>query len=308
MYKLLLPLFLLFSFIVSAQDINCKVVDSITRKPLAYATIFCQYKSEILYADSGGYFSLPKLLPVNKDSLSKDSLIIDYLGYRRFSVALTQLRDNDLFKLVPVSTELATVVVSNCRRFRKYEIDKRTGGINDYLGPGPEVKIVIIGHYRNNKGKAGYIKQLEFYEGIFNPAVRVPVRLHWYKWDAATNLPGEEITKQNIILYPYTKGWNSFDIPPNSIYFSPKDIVLGLEFIYPVEFEKQFISLSTAGQQGKWLMNMNHRWSLGMETSKDWDHRGFYSINNGAVQAYSNRKNDLYIKPAMKFTIDVCEQ
>ena len=84
--------------------------------------------------------------------------------------------------------------------------------------------------------------------------------------------------------------------------------MLGLEFIYPVEFEKQFISLSTVEQQGRWLMDMNHRWSLGMETSKDWDHRGFYSINNGPVQAYSNRKNDLYIKPALKFTIAVCEQ
>ena len=90
-----------------------------------------------MYADSGGRFSLPGLL-LKKDSLAKDSLIIDYLGYSKYSVALNQLKETDLFKMVPISTELATVVISNCRSFKEYEINKRTGGVNDYRGPGPE--------------------------------------------------------------------------------------------------------------------------------------------------------------------------
>jgi hypothetical protein len=301
MNKLLL-FFILFAGSVSAQEINCKVVDSFTGRPLAYATISYQQAKEVAYSDSSGYFSLPKNL-----TAQNDSLIIQYLGYQKFSIASDKISKNNIFKLVPFSTELATVVVSTCKSFKDYDINKRTGGVNNYIGPGPEIKIIIIGRYLNNKGKSGYVKQLQFYEGIFNASVKVPVRLHWYKWNAAANMPGAEMTKQNIILYPYKKGWNSFDIPENSIYFSAEDIVLGLEFIYPVEFKKQFNSLTTVDRQGKWLMDMNHRWSLGMESSKDSSQRTFCSINNAPIESYNNH-TDLYLKPALKFTIAVCEQ
>ena len=303
MKKLLFGFLLLPFFVIAQQEINCKINDASTGQPLPYATIFCERTKEVMYADSSGDFSFDKTL-----FSSKDSLRVQYLGYNNFLIAIDELHKENILKLTPASSELAPITISNCKHFKEYDINKKTGSINSYLGPGPEIKIIIIGRYLNTKNKGGYVKKIEFYDGIFNSQIKVPVRLHWYEWNAETNMPGVEITKQNIILYPYKKGWNSFTIPENNIYFSSKDIVLGLEFIYPVEYEKQFHSITDIQQKAQWLMDMNHRWSLGMQTSKNENERGFYAINNGLMQGYSIRKNDLYIKPAVKFTVSVCEQ
>jgi hypothetical protein len=302
MKKLLMALVLLAATNAVAQQVIFKVVDSATKKPLPYATISFHHQKDILYADSSGQFA------IEKDSVFvTDTISIQYLGYRKLLVTTTALGDTNILELVQAPQELKPVVVTNCRSFKNYVVNKRIGKINNYLGPGPETKIIIIGRYFNNEGKHGYVKELEFYSGSFNKEANVPVRLHWYDWIEEHQMPGQDITTSSIIVYPYQQGWNKFALPKNSLYFSRSGVVLGLEFIYPVEFVQQYTNLVNYDDKSNWLKDMKHRWSLGMQTVTDASQTGFYAVNNGVVQKYNLRKRNSYVKPAIRFTINSCE-
>ena len=136
----------------------------------------------------------------------------------------------------------------------------------------------------------------------------MPVRLHWYKWNEILQQPGDEITSQNILVYPDKKGWNEFEIPENLLLYSKDGIVLGLEFIYPVDFIKQYSSIASATEKIQWLQNMNHRWSLGMKTVTKKTANTFYIINNEKIQPYKNTGENLYLQPAIKFKVQVCKK
>lgn len=301
MNKLFGLLLLVFtSIVVKAQQISGKVVDASTNKPLSYATVTFNKKKNLLYTDSTGRFTIAK------DSLpAKDSLYIEYLGYKKLAIAVEKLLADNIFRLGQQSTELAPVTVANCRQYRDIVVNKRAGRIVDYVGPGPETKFIIMGRYSYKDNIGGYIKTLEIYAGKFNEAVHVPVRIHWYEWDSTTQMPGKELTTSSIIVYPYSKGWNSFSLPYNTIYVD-RSIVLGLEFIYPVEYVLQYNAAKTDEQKAQWLMDMTNRWSVGIQTTKYADEAGFYLVNNLPVIKYNSRGRDLYIKPAIKFTISVC--
>jgi hypothetical protein len=296
---------LLLAFIVvnaNAQRVAGKVVDAITNKPLGYATIIFNHQKNILYTDSTGKFS------ILKDSLpSKDSIYIEYLGYKKLAIAVERLTEDNFFRLGQLSQELAPVVVANCRQFRDYNVNKRVGKINEYIGPGPETKFIIIGRYTDRDDVLdGYIKTLEIYAGKFTEHVHVPVRIHWYEWDSAKGMPGIELTAGNIIVYPYKKGWNKFALPYNSIYFEHSSIVIGLEFIYPVEYMQQYALLRTDDKKAQWLMDMNNRWSVGIQATTYADETGFYLVNNLPMQKYNSRGRNLYIKPAIRLIVTKC--
>ncbi len=298
----LVILFLLFASVhATAQQINGKVEDATTNKALPYATVLYDFARKVLYTDSLGNFSL------NKDTLDpKDSIYITFLGYKKLGIAVARLSTENVFRMAEESQNLEPVVVSNCRRYKDFSINRRVGKIKEYLGPGPETKFVILGRFLASRDANGYIKQFEIYSGNFSADIHVPVRLRWYDWDSVNNVPGKELTTSNIIVYPYRQGWNSFVLPANSIYFSDGDIVIGLEFIYPVEYVKQYKSLTTIDQKSQWLMNMNNRWSIGIQTTNDANQTGFYQVNNFSIRKYNSRGRGLYIKPAVRFIVTKC--
>lgn len=288
---------------VHAQQITGKVLDATTNKPLGYATVIYNQQKNILYTDSTGSFLL------NKDSLnSKDSIYIEFLGYKRLAVAVDKLKTDNTFRLGQQTNQLAPVVVANCTKYRDVTINKRVGRITDYIGPGPETKFIILGRYSSGDEVNGYIKTIDIYAGKFNEGVHVPVRIRWYDWDSTANMPGRELTTASIIVYPYKKGWNSFALPYNTVYVERASIVIGLEFIYPVEYMQQYKTLQNDEQKINWLTDMNNRWSVGIQATKYADDAGFYLVNNLPVQKYNSRGRNLYIKPAIKFTVTECVQ
>ena len=303
MKNCLLLILMLITFKCFSQNIRGNVVDSATGRPLPYAAILYNNNKNFLYTDSAGSFVL------NADSLKKtDTLFIEFLGYKPLYVSASSLHANEVIKMVQQASELNPVIVSNCRRMKTYTLNNRTRGIRNYLGPGPETKIIIVGHYLNKKQKAGYIKKISFYDETYSGKVVVPVRLRWYDWNEVTQSPGKELTSTNIIIYPYKKGWNDFTMPANTAYFPVSGIVFGFEFIYPVEFVEQYRMIASTSEKLSWLSNMTHRWSLGMQTSRDEEQNGFFSINNHAFERYNERSDRFYMKPAIKFEISHCEQ
>jgi hypothetical protein len=303
MNKLLVFLLLFAALHTNAQQITGKVVDALTNKPLGYATVLFNNQKSLLYTDSTGKFTL------QKDTLDKkDSIYIQYLGYKRLAIAVERLMADNLFRMGQQQEDLAPVTVTNCRQYKDYMVNKKAGRINEYIGPGPETKFIILGRYidKDDDGVNGYIKQLQIYAGTFNAAIHVPVRIHWYDWDSTNNMPGRELTNTSIIVYPYQKGWNSFGLPANSIYYEAGGIVIGLEFIYPVEYMHQYTSLTSVDEKAQWLMTMANRWSVGIQSSKDADQCGFYLVNNLAMQKYSARGRNLYVKPAIRLVVSKC--
>ena len=170
------------------------------------------------------------------------------------------------------------------------------------------MRIIIITRFTNDENLTGFIKEIEFYSGSFTEKAQVPVRIHWYKWDTTRSIPGEEITNTNIIVYPNHKGWNKFSVPAKTIFYPDEGVVLGLEFIYPVEYKKQYASFVDDKQKIDWLNDMNHRWSLGMQTTARGENGAFFIMNNEAVAAYSKKNDYRYLKPAMRIAIETCKQ
>ena len=302
--KKLLTLVLFFCFhIAHAQNITARVIDASNNRPLGYAIVLYHSQQHVIYTDVSGYFS------INKDSLEKkDSVTVQFVGFQKISIAAVDLKDGLVIKMIPKMQSLQPVIVSNCRKTETYELNKKRGRIKQYIGPGPETKLVIISRYDNITGRVGYINKISILIDEKSPNMQVPVRLRWYQWDVDAKMPGKELTDTNILVYPYQQGWNDFELPAKTIP-CPKDwLVFGLEFIYTPEYKLQFDSLKSATQKIQWLSDMQNRWSLSMQYVKDENESGFYMINNGDVTRYAKKYDRYFIRPALKFVVEVCKE
>ena len=300
--KKLLPVIFIFCFqIIHAQNITATVIDSLNNRPLGYAIVLYNHGQKVVYTDIYGYFSL------QIDSLAgNDSVSVLFIGFRKFSVALTDFKNGLVIKMIPEIQDLQPIVVTNCRKTEEYVLNRKTGRIRQYIGPGPETKLVIMARYDNISGVRGYLTKLRILIDEKSPNMQVPVRLRWYEWNVDGHMPGKELTDTSILVYPYQQGWNDFDIPAKTI-ACPKDwLVFGLEFIYTPEYKNQFDSLKENTEKLKWLSDMQNRWSLSMQYVKDEDDCGFYIVNNGDITRYSKRYDRYFIRPALQFAVEVC--
>ncbi|HRH59259.1 MAG TPA: carboxypeptidase-like regulatory domain-containing protein [Chitinophagaceae bacterium] len=305
MKHLLLASVLLFAIqSLCAQTISVKVVDSSNSKPLAYAIVLYKKMQRVTYTDNNGFFS------IEKDSLlSGDSAVVQYIGYRDVSIAVSLLKNGMVIAMRPAPSTLYPVVVtSGCRKWKDITLNKKTGRIKQYIGPGPETKLIIIARYNNTSGKDGFIKKISVLIDEKSLRLQIPVRLHWYDWDELHNMPGDELTDTSIIVYPYKEGWNDFEIPQGTILCNKDFAVLGLEFIYPPEYKQQFDALQTDKERLRWLNDLENRWSLAMQYTNEVNEGGFYIINNNEPERYGKKYDRYYVRPALKFTITICAE
>ncbi len=286
-----------------AQDVRCKVVDSATAKPLTYATVIYSNNAKITYTDSLGYFLL------EKDSVDvNDHVSIEFLGYDKRSFNIKELMSLKEIRLHQSANVLAPVVVQACKKLTQVVLNKRVGSIKQYVGPGPETRFIIIARYLNNKGRSGYVDNIKILMNETTANFKVPIRFHWYEWDDVQRAPGKELTDTNLVMYANAKGWNGFELPKNKIYFDVDNIVLGIEFIYPVEQIEQFKNLQTAHEKLSWLQNMQNRWSLGLQEGETGDDGSFYIMNNEPIKKYGAPGQKIFHKPAVKFTVTTCRK
>jgi CarboxypepD_reg-like domain len=303
MKKLFPLLLLLFFHAAEAQRISARIVDASNNKGLSYAIVLFDHKQKVTYSNADGFFSL------SKDSIpANDTLLIQYIGFQQLEIRIQQFQNNAEYKLTPQMHTLESVIISSCRNTEEFQLNKNVGRIRQYIGPGPETRLIIIARYNNISGIHGYINRVSILFDEITPNVQVPVRLHWYAWDVDKHMPGKELTDSSILVYPYRKGWNDFDVPPYTIP-APKDwIVFGLEFIYIPAYTDHYDSLKTNSEKLKWLNDMQNRWSLSMEYIKNSDETGFYIVNNGTLGSYSKRYDRYFIRPALRFNITVCRE
>jgi hypothetical protein len=303
MKRLLPVLLLLCSLFAKGQVISSRVVDSVNSKPLAYAIVIYDNKERVTYTDINGYFTL------SADSLKKnDSIIIQYLGYVKQVIRGGNLFTGLTIKMIREEQQLQPVIVSSCPRMETFTLNKKTGHIKQYIGPGPETRLLIMARYYNTSGRNSYLKKISLLLDEKSPNLQIPIRLHWYEWDNDMQMPGKELTDTSIIVYPYKAGWNEFELPDKTIEF-PKDwVVFGFEFIYPPEYAEQYKTLQSGDAKVKWLNDMSHRWSLSMQQVDNSDEGAFYIINNNEMAQYSKKFERYFMRPAAKFTIMFCKE
>ena len=300
-----LVLFLLTgcSFFAKAQVNLPQVIDSFNNKPLAYAIVLYQNKQKVTYTDVNGFFN------ISKDSLKiNDSVIVQYLGYEKYALKSQDIKNGLVIRMVRQEQSLQPIIVSNCPRFEAFTLNKKTGNIKQYIGPGPETRLIIMSRYYNNTGRNAFLKTVSLLFDKKSSNIQIPVRLRWYEWDNDSKMPGKELTDTSIIVYPYKEGWNDFEMPDKTIPF-PKDwVVFGFEFIYPPDYAAQYKELKTDDQRIKWLNDLDHRWSLSMQNVDNADEGAFYILNNNNIAQYSKKFERYYMRPAAKFTILFCKE
>ena len=104
-------LILLFSFLLSSiysnsQELQALVLDSLSQKPVPFASIY-------LKSGSGGVSNEEGRFRLRyKPTKSMDSLFISCMGYKTLSIPISQLKDS-VFYLAPKSIELHSIILSN---------------------------------------------------------------------------------------------------------------------------------------------------------------------------------------------------
>lgn len=106
---------LFFHTTVSSQSVSSKLLDSVTQKPIPYATVQWANKKGAI-TNEEGRFSL--MLP--EDTQPSDSLFISCMGYESLARPLNQFNRPAIY-LVPKAIELSGVIVSN-KQFTAEEI------------------------------------------------------------------------------------------------------------------------------------------------------------------------------------------
>ena len=303
MKKLITVFLLLLGTLAKSQTITAKIIDSVSLRPLSYAIVIYHNNEKVIYSDISGHFTLAL------DSLTtNDNLEIQFLGFRKYHISKSSLYDGIVIKMSPEMQELNPVIVTNCRRFEEFTLNKKTVHIRNYIGPGPETRLVIISRYYNSTGRNSFVNKMSIYIDEKSPNLQIPIRLRWYEWDNEKRMPGKELTDTNIVVFPYKEGWNDFDIPANTINCPKSWVVFGIEFIYPSDYKLQYDTLKSGDDKIKWLSDMQNRWSLGLQYVTEEDEGGFYIVNNGSIQRYNKKYDRYFLRPAIKFTISFCKE
>lgn len=292
---------LILPFLSKGQYINCRVADTETKQPLYYATIYYGSKSAVTFSDSfGKFFVKPGGLK------EKDSVIIEFIGYQTLIVSNKEIVENKTFFLHKTSNILQDLVIKNCNQYEEIKINYKYGKMDSYWTVSPNTRISYLSYYANKEPDEGYITEIKF----FTPATffhkqnfSTPLRIRWYDWDSVKQLPGKELTDTSIIVYAHKNGVNKISIPDKTIFFEQKGIVIGIEFLYPPELEKEYFQFITAKEKSDWTLK--HEWSIGaINTSNDCE--GFIKTEVNSVRKLISAKGG-FLKLAFDFKINVCK-
>ena len=110
---------MLLGTLAKSQTITAKIIDSVSLRPLSYAIVIYHNNEKVIYSDISGHFTLAL------DSLTtNDNLEIQFLGFRKYHISKSSLYDGIVIKMSPEMQELNPVIVTNCRRFEEFTLNK----------------------------------------------------------------------------------------------------------------------------------------------------------------------------------------
>jgi hypothetical protein len=138
-----LALTILCSFNVRAQiNVKAKLLDSIKKTPVIYASIRFNSKSGVISNDNGEFS-----IAINENTTPEDSLVISCLGYKEKKISVTNFRDSIIY-LSSQSIDLSEVLITN----KKYTVEEiiekaKEGLITNYDGSHSKRKLFFRESY-----------------------------------------------------------------------------------------------------------------------------------------------------------------
>ncbi|MBU2997696.1 carboxypeptidase-like regulatory domain-containing protein [Cellulophaga baltica] len=134
-----------------SQNINAKIVDSISQKPIPFATIQWSVDKGIITNDDGEFN-----LIVDKNTQPKDSVYISSMGYTTLGKTFEQLTDSIIY-LSPNTIALNNVIVSNKNYTAEEIIDFVKDNIEgNYNRAFTKKRIFLRQRYYQNMHKTNY--------------------------------------------------------------------------------------------------------------------------------------------------------
>jgi len=209
---------------VSYSQKQIIVIDSISRKPLEYATITNLTKNIGSYCDANGMSS--------KEILKDDIYKFSYIGYKDKIIKGTEIELSPLIELLPIINFLTEVNIKN-NIYENKILTFSTINSRNMIKVKSFVKSEICGKINCfdtiTKFKIISIKVPfnKFYKDF-------PIRLHFYN-STINSVPGESIINENILLGDLSfkkKGtYYEFDLSKYNVIAEASNIFIGFEFI-----------------------------------------------------------------------------
>ena len=125
--------FLLFlaGFFANGQTKIIKVIDSLTKEPIPYATVLFSNNTGVI-TDDNGRFEL-----LEEQSRNNDSIYVSFIGFKTLSRELSSLKDS-LLILSPNPIELNEIVLTN----REYSAEEIVEKIRENISQNYEIQIL----------------------------------------------------------------------------------------------------------------------------------------------------------------------
>jgi hypothetical protein len=271
-----------------------QVKDADTKQLLSFATAEGISKRWGAYSDSAGRLIIPDTVWRTGD------ILFSYVGY---SSSKTRIKDaTTSVYLKKILTETYAIVKS-CPSTKIETIKNYKKSKNHSSGWSAKSEgFIWAGFLPNTTGKHALVSSIDFHVKSFHSKAMfdAPVRLRLYQYDANTGLPGEEITKESILITPKKFGKHTEDLSIYKMYIPIDGVVAGFEMF-------------DAGSRYHYIYHM--KFSDG--TEKDVEMYG-WSLVSAADKAIGFRKfpgrvweknlnvSGSYYAPAVSFSVKVC--
>ncbi len=262
-----------------------RITDKETGISIGYVTISYSKSHTRSYSDTNGVFYINRQMISNEDTVH-----FSHVGYKPMSLAVKNIVQQNIIVLEKAINELQAVEIKVCPNASVVKLNNFRG-INFHFGTGPGIGkgMGLIAVYDNTLQQPGYLQEISYHVAGYSGNLDIPFRLHWYEWDEINNKRGRELTDTNFIVYPKKKRWNKITLPPRMIYVDKK-IVVGFEFLFPAELQKEYWEMQKDDKTWQKWMDKNI-WHLGLVKLKEQPPFG------GKIPA---------LKPALNFKIWVC--
>ena len=254
----------LSSQLLTAQKVNV-ILDSLSRERIAYSSITCEQTGISIMSNAKGEWQV-------LDSLANcKTFTISCAGYEtKFNV-----KAGEFIVLAPRIITLKPVLIGGKEKEIEYNNITK---LNCSFIFDPEKRSTMYASYLpNTLGKTGSLTQLSFYVSNFHkPDFKVPVRIRFFEWDKVTQLPGKEISTQNLILYPKKKHWNNINLKHLEQEIPVNGIVVGFELISAGK--EHYHTYTYIDQEKKNHTGVYYGWNLTASCCTDCEIKGFRLI------------------------------
>ena len=261
------------------------IIDSLTKEPIAYASIACNETGYSIMANEKGEWIFP-------DSVQCKTITVSCAGYKN-GLAVSSL---NVIVLAPQIINLQPIEIAGNGEEVSFNNLKE---LNCSYGFQPDKASAVFAAYLPNPlKKNGWVKQISFHvASIRKPDLDVPVRIRFFEWDEVSQLPGKEISTQNFIIKPKKKNWNNINIAKMNQEIPANGIVVAFELISSgPEHYHEFTYLD---MEKKKHIGTYYGWYLTASCCTDCEIQGFTFHNEKWRLWYSKTKANKWA-PAVK--------